>query len=257
MTVKTFVHTSCQSMKGSPVGHYVEELLDKLERSDHYVEVRVFPTRSAMRSALAGELEGSSIKGRMVIPDFPTFHEAFSGYPRIWISYQDLDLSKPICRARLQHEVGHAVLHWEISSYLLRLPPSLDNLVRSGKMSSEKASLMSYLISISVKDFEVSDLLNRYGIGKDQVVFYLQELSLGCEKVGNILDALNELKVILGAYPFRFDMRITQSLDEAIRNLGNFQNFARDVLRDLEDGTVLELEERMECVSSRIASIIR
>ena len=252
VTVKTFVVQSDLEHPASSVRTYVEGLLCQLGQRGHYVEVHMYPTRTAMKTGLLGELEQLEIATRLVVPDFATFHEAFAGYPRIWISSEDTDLDDPISRARLQHEVGHAVLHWEISSYLLGLPPSLRALVEAGKMSHGDASAVSYMISIGVKDYEVSRLLDRSGIREDQEAFYLQELGRTEQGTEGVLSALNELKVIVAAYPFRKEPGIAAALEEAVRRLGVLSDVGRRILSGLDESDDLALQERIELVSETI-----
>ena len=252
VTVKSFAVQSDLEHLARSVCTYVEGLLSQLGHQGHYVEVHMFPTRTAMKTALLRELEQLEIPARLVVPDFATFHEAFAGYPRIWISSEDADLDDPISRARLQHEVGHAVLHWEISAYLLGLPPSLRALVVSGKMRNGDASAISYMISVGVKDFEVSRLLDRSGIRQDQKEFYLQELGRKDRQTEGLLNALNELKVIMAAHPFRTDSEIMAALDEPVRRLGVLSGVARQILSGLDGSGDLDLEGRIELVSRAI-----
>ncbi len=252
MTVKAFAEQSCAHL-GDPLCRYVQELLSRLGQPEHYVELHIFPTRTATKTALQAELEQLDIPGSLVVPDFATFHEAFAGYPRIWISSEDADLEDFSSRARLQHEVGHAVLHWEISSYLLGLPPSLRALVEAGRLSGGEASAMSYLVSIGVKDFQVSSLLDRFGIREDQEAFYLRELARGEVAEGKIA-VLNEMKVIMAAYPFRKNPAVGAAIDEAVSRLGSCTDLARQVLSRVEDAGDLDLGEIIEVASRTMAS---
>lgn len=253
MTVKTFVVQSDAAPLARLLRTYVEGLLSQLRQEGHYVEVHIFPTRNAMKTALQRELEQLEIPSSLVVPDFATFHEAFAGYPRIWISSEDADLRSPISRARLQHEVGHAVLHWEISAYLLDVPPSLKALARAGRMTHGDASWISYMISIGVKDFAVSRLLDRSGIHEDQEAFYLQELGRAEAANEGLFTALNELKVVMGAHPFRRNPGVNAALGDAVRRLGGLTDVAREILLCLDGSRDADLQETIELVSRTIA----
>jgi hypothetical protein len=93
MTVRTLLGASGVTQRESTAGNYVEELLARLGKPEHYVEVHMYPTRAEMIGALTRELESSAPGRSFVVPEFDTFHEAFAGYPRIWISSADVDQS--------------------------------------------------------------------------------------------------------------------------------------------------------------------
>ncbi len=243
--MRAFSGASGHVLADSPIGKYVAGMLEKMGAPDHYVEVRIFPTRSSMRAALAQELENSVPSESPAIPDFATFHEAFAGYPRIWVSMDETNLGDPVSRARLQHEVGHAVLHWEISSYLVGIPEALTELAQAQIIDTRESSMISYLLSIGVKDFEVSFLLNGLGIRADQILFYIQELDLPPHTPEDLPDMLNELKVILAACPFRDDERIRLSIERTLEAFKAFQELARLIITDLEEHTDLALIEKM------------
>jgi len=79
----------------------------------------------------------------------------------------------------IRHEVGHSILHGSLRHYLLSFPPTLSELADRFNLSFEYLANMLYLISIAVKDYEVSRLLYGRGYLEDQVAYakHLLEVS--------------------------------------------------------------------------------
>ena len=253
MTVKAFCGQGVPTSACDQIKEFTVATLLSLQEPDHYVEVHVLSDRAATRAALQSELEERGPRHTILVPDFRTFHEAFAGYPRIWVS-AELDLTESRSRAVLQHEVGHAVLHWEISSYLIGIAEPLKNMVDQGKMSSTQASTISYLVLIGVKDYEVSQLLRQHGIADDQIPFYCEELDDVKTRGGQILELLAEMKIVLGSAPFSFDRRLRAKLEGALERLGDFGETCRSIIYDLSHDAGSGLVEKLEKACVRVLS---
>jgi hypothetical protein len=129
-------------------------------------------------------------------------------------------------------------------------------MVDRGAIELPRASLLSYLSSIAVKDFEVSTLLRGSGLCKDQVAFYLDEM--GGEPVApqDLIAFAGELKVVLGAHPFRDDDQVLVGLETVYKGLGVFQNATRDIASYLAGSPELGLEDKMEGAFQRLAPLV-
>ena len=103
---------------------------------------------------------------------FFAMHDAYRGTSRITLCLERMKkLSKLVQVGGIRHEVGHSVLHGRLLYYLLPLPSALLELVRRFYISQEFATNLLYLISIAVKDYEVSRLLRERGYLEDQIAY--------------------------------------------------------------------------------------
>jgi hypothetical protein len=71
----------------------------------------------------------------------------------------------------IRHEVGHTILHGNLRYYLLLSPPALLEIAGQFNLSSEYMTNLLYLVSIAVKDYEVTRLLYQRGYVEDQVAY--------------------------------------------------------------------------------------
>lgn len=99
-------------------------------------------------------------------------HEAWRGTPRITLCFERMrKLPRLVRIGGIRHEVGHSVLHGSLRYYLLSPPLALLNFAKSFDLSLKYTTNMLYLISIAVKDYEVSRLLHERGYLEDQVAY--------------------------------------------------------------------------------------
>jgi len=71
----------------------------------------------------------------------------------------------------IRHEVGHTILHGSLQYYLLPFPPALLEIADRFNLSSEYMKNLLYLVSIAVKDYEVTRLLYQRGYVEDQFAY--------------------------------------------------------------------------------------
>ena len=252
MPVRVLRGSAARLSRKDPTGIFLQSVLEALGAGEEYVEARILQTRAEVRLALMEELGQHPLASGLVVPDFATFHESFAGYPRIWLSQEDFDIHDPVSRARLEHEAAHAVLHGEMSSYMIGTSLALKDLSRQGRLTRDEASLASYLFLIGIKDYQVSCLLAGTSFEEDQVEFYREELS-GPNRVGSIWDALAELKVLLAASPFHRNQIISRLLEGSLRGLGPYRKLAEGIIYDLEEHRGDELNSLLETASGRLA----
>lgn len=250
--VRVLRGSAARLSRKDPTGVFLQSVLEALGAGEEYVEARILETRADVRLALIAELGQYPLASGLVVPDFATFHESFAGYPRIWLSEEDFDIHDPVSRARLEHEAAHAVLHGEISCYIMGTSPALKYLSRQGRMTRDEADLASYLLLIGIKDYQVSCLLAGTSFEEDQVEFYREELSVPT-RVGSIWDALAELKVLLAVSPFHRNQVISSLLEGSLRGLGPYRKLAEGIIYDLQEHRGEELSSILETASGRLA----
>ncbi|WP_455368387.1 hypothetical protein [[Eubacterium] cellulosolvens] len=97
---------------------------------------------------------------------FIASHEAWTGIPRILVCFERLKKFELIIKqAILRHEAAHSVLHGSLEYYIFQIPRSLSKTAEIFNLPREFVIELLYLISIAVKDYEVTKLL----IGNDYV----------------------------------------------------------------------------------------
>ncbi len=151
----------------------MEECYDRL--SPHgvtLVDLYVFGRSLSLEAFLAKERLEVGIVSAAFDELFFGMHDAWRGTSRILLCFERMRrLPELIQTGGIRHEVGHSVLHGNILYYLLPLPPALLELMDRFRLPSEYATNLLYLISIAVKDYEVTQLLYSRGYIKDQVAY--------------------------------------------------------------------------------------
>jgi len=103
---------------------------------------------------------------------FFAMHDAWRGTSRIGVILDRMKkLPKLIQTGALRHEVGHSVLHGSLEYYTFSLNKPLISASKQFKLSEGYLVNLLYLISIAVKDYEVSRLLLKKGFVEDQVAY--------------------------------------------------------------------------------------
>jgi len=120
------------------------------------VEVYVYASRE-LKLAQIEEL--ASRYGVAVVGDFITMHEAWSGWPRIHVDYEQCSkLDRRYVEALLVHEAAHSVLHGSPIYYVVDVPPEVYN--------DPAEMALIYVASTIVKDMDVYKLLAEAGLKK-------------------------------------------------------------------------------------------
>jgi len=147
----------------------LNETFDRLQPHEReLVDVLLFKKSSSLSAHLQQEYQQSGVMVDRFDDLFIAMHDAWRGIPRISVSLERLDqLPKQVVLGALRHEVGHAVLHGEIGYYLLPRIDVFDSL----DLSKKYIANLIYLISIAVKDYEVTRLLTSKGFEKDQKAY--------------------------------------------------------------------------------------
>lgn len=137
------------------------------------VDLYVFESSSLAGAVMMRERMDLGISPTQFIEEtFFAMHDAWRGIPRISIFLDKLrPLPELVKIGGIRHEVGHTVLHGSLEYYLLALPPSLLRAADELNIPIEYARSMLYLISIAVKDCEVTRLLYSHGYVEDQAEY--------------------------------------------------------------------------------------
>ncbi len=189
------------------------------------VDLYVFERSSSTEAFLAKEFKEVGVVSAPFDELFFAMHDAWRGTPRIVLCLERMrKLPRLVQTGGIRHEVGHSVLHGSLRYYLLSLPPVLLDLSKRFNLSLEYATNLLYLISIAVKDYEVSRLLHERGYVKDQVAYVKHVLTVSESdalswKISRGKPLAEALCLIscLKAVSFAVPLLLNKTLDEAIR----------------------------------------
>jgi len=103
---------------------------------------------------------------------FIAMHDAWRGTSRIGVCMSRMKrVPRLVQMGSLRHEVGHSVLHGSMEYYVFPINAPLLQAAKILELSREYSFNLLYLISIAVKDFEVTRLLSEEGYIEDQVAY--------------------------------------------------------------------------------------
>jgi len=143
------------------------------------VDLYVFERSSSTEAFLAKEFKEVGVVSAPFDELFFAMHDAWRGTSRIVLCLERTrKLPRLVQTGGIRHEVGHSVLHGSLRYYLLPLPPVLLDLAERFNLSLEYATNLLYLISIAVKDYEVSRLLHERDYVEDQVAYMKHVLTV-------------------------------------------------------------------------------
>lgn len=219
------------------------------------VDLYLFENASLMRAFLDKEKKELGIKTSAFEYSFFALHDAWRGIPRIMVAYDRLlSLPETVAESCLIHEAAHTLLHGSLEHYSFSIPAVLLELIEEGGISRQLALDLLYLVSIAVKDYEVSRLLYKCGFLEElnvYVGFFLEPSEEDVEEWGLVKDhrlakllyLTSLLKTLCCAVPLlrdeEYGERITGSIARSIEFLSS------DLREDLMDviDTCLEFGE--------------
>jgi len=136
------------------------------------VDLYVFERSSSVEAFLAKECAEVGVASSPFDESFFAMHDAWRGTPRIILCFERMNkLPGLVKMGGIRHEVGHSILHGSLRYYLLSFPPSLLEIADRFNLPFEYITNVLYLISIAVKDYEVSRLLYGRGYVEDQIAY--------------------------------------------------------------------------------------
>lgn len=151
----------------------MRECYDRLKPHEvALVDLYVFEQSTSMDAFMAKESKEVGVVSTSLDESFFALHDAYRGTSRIILCIEKMKkLPRLVQVGAIRHEVGHSILHGSLFYYILPLPPVLLDIINNFKMPKEYAINLLYLISIAVKDYEVSRLLHERGYIKDQIAY--------------------------------------------------------------------------------------
>ena len=190
------------------------------------IDVYLFESSHSMNAFL---IEESRALGVLTHPidSFIASHDAWRGTPRIIICMERLrPLSERVKRGVIEHEIGHALLHGSLVYYLLSIPDDYLAIEEKFEVISDFAANSFYLISIAVKDYEVTRFLLRKGFFEDQKAYIEFLLSEKPEKILSlkdlrVLQILSTLKDLAYAKPLSNDPDIRLLISSLLNRFPN------------------------------------
>jgi len=151
----------------------MEECYNRLEPHGlSLVDLYLFERSSALEAFLSQEYAKMGVTSSRFDEDFYAMHDAWRGIPRISVSVERIQSLPELTRAGvLRHEVGHSILHGALQYYIFPIPHLLTEASERFDLPVQYLNDLLYLISIAVKDFEVTRLLHSGGYIEDQVAY--------------------------------------------------------------------------------------
>jgi hypothetical protein len=151
----------------------IQECYERLE--PHGVEILdlfLFSDPSSMHGFYSRERSALRVASEDLGQSFIAMHDAWRGTSRIGVCMSRMrELPRLIQIGTLRHEVGHSVLHGALEYYVFPISAPLIEAAKRLGFSKEYSFSLLYLISIAVKDFEVTRLLSEKGYVDDQVAY--------------------------------------------------------------------------------------
>ena len=175
---------------GEISGGDVEEIVAVIEECYerlmfHEVEILdllLFKNSSAMKDFYSSESSAMGVISEELGEQFFAGHDAWRGTSRIAVCLERMKrLPKQVQLGILRHEVGHSVLHGSMEYYVFSITPPLAVASARFGISRQFSLDILYLISIAVKDFEVTRVLLDRGYVDDQIAYIKHVLSTSNE----------------------------------------------------------------------------
>jgi hypothetical protein len=103
---------------------------------------------------------------------FIAAHDAWTGIPRISISLERRKaLAQLVWEGALRHEVGHSILHGSLEYYVFPMPKALLKVADEFPTLTSHLTDILYLLTLAVKDMEVTKLLVTNEYVEDQATY--------------------------------------------------------------------------------------
>jgi len=136
------------------------------------VEILLFENDPLWRGHMAAERRRAGVTSSDFDDAFIAAHDAWTSIPRISIC---LDRRKTLPRlvweGALRHEAGHSILHGSLEYYVFPMPKALLDIAQRFQTLTSHLTDILYLLSVAVKDMEVTRLLVSNGYVEDQVAY--------------------------------------------------------------------------------------
>lgn len=215
------------------VRHFVrlmEECYGRLAPHEvELVDLYIFERSSSVEAFLARESKEVGVTSAQLNDSFFATHDAWRGTSRIVLCVERMRaLPRLVQEGGVRHEVGHSVLHGDLRYYLLPMPPAFLELTDRFDLSRDYLTNLLYLVSIAVKDYEVSRLLTERGYLRDQLAYarrllrvsesdrFSWRISRG-NPLAEALCLVSCLKALGCALPFILNERFSEEMEQSLR----------------------------------------
>ncbi|MEM1673539.1 MAG: hypothetical protein QXF23_01070 [Candidatus Bathyarchaeia archaeon] len=202
--------------------------------------------------------------------NFFAMHDAWRGIPRITLFLDRLRVLPEVVKVGgIRHEVGHTVLHGSLEYYLLALPAPLIRAIEEFNLPLEYAKNILYLVSIAVKDYEVTRLLYSRGYISDQVEyvrFLLKDneeetFSWRLSSWNSLLEALHLvslLKVLGCAAPLLADEKFGNDIRAEITRYLSYlpEDLSRTLIEIVEENFARLGDDTIQNINSMVENCI-
>ena len=136
------------------------------------VEVALFENDRLWRGRMAAERKRARVVSAEFDDAFIAAHDAWTGIPRISISLErQKALAHLVWEGALRHEVGHSILHGSLEYYVFPMPRPLLKVADEFPTLTRHLTDILYLLTLAVKDMEVTKLLVSNGYVEDQTAY--------------------------------------------------------------------------------------
>ena len=152
---------------------FLEECYDRLRPVGlDIVEIVLFENDRLWHSHMAAERRRAGVTSSDIDAAFIAAHDAWTGIPRISIPLDRRKaLAQPVWEGALHHEAGHSILHGSLEYYVFPMPKALANVAHEFRKLTSHLTDILYLLTVAVKDLEVTDLLVSNGYVEDQAAY--------------------------------------------------------------------------------------
>jgi len=136
------------------------------------VDLYLFERSSSVEAFFAKEYRKVGVASAPFDELFFAMHDAWRGIPRITFCFEKMKkLQRLVKIGGIRHEVGHSILHGNLRYYLLSFPPAFLEIADQFNLSFEYLTNLLYLVSLAVKDYEVTRFLHQRGYVEDQIAY--------------------------------------------------------------------------------------
>jgi hypothetical protein len=244
------------------------------------VDLYIFERSSSVEAFLAEESKRVGVASSSFDELFFSMHDAWRGTPRVVVCLERMKKLSTLTQiGGIRHETGHSVLHGSLRHYIFPLPPALIDFAKRFELSQKYVTNMLYLISIAVKDYEVSHKLHKHGYLEDQIALAKHmleptesdktswEISRG-KADAEALCLISHLKSIGYATPFLTNQEIQHRIRESLSYLPKkhseklfeqtpkiFQQLGSDTLSNINKLTHQIIRKLVEPIFQKRSSI--
>ena len=151
----------------------LEECYGRLRPHDlDFVEILLFENDELWRTYARAERRKAGVASAEFGDAFIATHDAWRGVPRISISlHRKPNLHQLVWEGALRHEVGHSILHGSLEYYVFPMPRALLKTAQEFPALASYLTDILYLLTLAVKDMEVTRLLVSNGYVEDQQAY--------------------------------------------------------------------------------------